>query len=245
MANDVPLIMTNMLNLGNRGLLDLDNAGQMLQVIMLSLDRLPISVFFNTGPRHDQDGSHHNRWIPTKIDQSGFASPGGSLKVRSSHLEYAYSHSAQDRNIMMYTTTSLPAFKSETCLSVGSPDNIYVVQPSAAIGDRFDKKNIISTCLLIEHWNSHSHEDLLRGAAFYVHDCAVFQEKGYRRAWRWLSQLKAANTESPNLEVTVYCPLRLRKVAASEQTALDKSRSYALDVSDFCNLRVNYGMYHP
>lgn len=245
MANDVPLIMTNMLNLENRGLLDLDSAGQMLQAIMLSLDWLPISVFYNTGPRHDQDGSHHNRWIPTKIDQSGFASPGVSLKVWSSHLEYAYSHSAQDRNTMMYTTAHLLAFKSETCLSVGSPDNIYVVQPSVAVDDRFDRKGFTSTCLLIEHWNSHSHEDLLRGAAFYVHDRAVFQEKGYRRVWRWLSQRKAKDTEPPNLDVTFYCPLRLRKVTASEQTALDKSRAYALGATESCNLRVSYGMYHP
>jgi hypothetical protein len=180
-ANDVPLIMTNMLNFSNRGLLDLDDAGHMFQTVLLSLDRVPISVFFNTGPRQGQDDPHLNRWIPTKIGSFGLATLQEFLTIQPSYLEYASSSQAEGRDVMVYTTNSILSLKAKTYISLGSPDFVCIVRPSVSTSDRFSTEDFTRTCLIIEQSNPCHHEDFLRGACFYVQDCA---EKRIFHLWR-------------------------------------------------------------
>ena len=231
MANDIPLIMTNMLNLINRGLLDLDDAGHMFQSILLSLDRVPISIFFNTGPRQGQDDHHLNRWIPTKIGSFGLVTSQEFLTIQPSYLEYTYSSQAEGRNVRAYTTESILPLKAKTYISLGSQDSVYTVRPSVSTSDRFSTVDFTRTCLIIEQSNPCSHEDFLRGACFYVQDSPEKRSK---------------NTELLNWDMTFYCPVRVRKIPADRDPLLSLRSIYALDyMKDSRKLRVRYGMFSP
>jgi hypothetical protein len=213
MANDVPLIMTNMLNLSNRGLLDLDEAGHMCQTILLSLDRVPISNFFNTGPRQGQDDHHLNRWIPTKIGSFGLAKSQEFLTIQPSYLECAYSSQAEGRDVMVYTTESILPLKVKTYISHGSQDSVYTVRPSVSNSDRFSTVDFTRTYLIIEQSNPCSHEDFLRGVCFYVQDSPEKRSK---------------NTELLNWDMTFYCPVRVRKIPADRDPLLSLRPTHAL-----------------
>lgn len=247
MVNGVPLIMTNMLNLGNRGLLDLDDAGQVFQMILLGLNRIPVSVLFNTGPRQEQDGDHQNRWIPTKISAKfGLALSQKSLTVRPTYLEYAHSYRASDQGVMVYTMKSILPLKAETHVSLGSPNDVYAVQPSVATSDQFNVGRFALTYLIVEHSNPSSHEGRMRGACFYGQVSTQDESKRVRHMWKRLSKRRTNNAESPNLIMTFYCALRLHEVTAGAYIALDVAPTCTLDrMKSTCNLRIRFGVSSP
>ena len=150
MARDVPLIMTNMLNLVGRRLLIMDSAEKMFQTILLSLNRMPMSIFFNTGPRQDQDDDHQNRWVPTKIGAFGLASSKQSLKICRTYLEYDFSCQAEDQDVAVFITKVLLPFKAETRISFLTPGSVYTVQPSVAERDRFTIEGFALTCVIVD-----------------------------------------------------------------------------------------------
>jgi len=67
MSRDVPVIMINIMDLDHGNLLAYHDAGQMFQAVMLSLSQLPLSIFFNIGPKHDPHGNHQNRRVLVQI----------------------------------------------------------------------------------------------------------------------------------------------------------------------------------
>jgi hypothetical protein len=87
MPNDLPVIITNTLDLDNRNILTYHDTAEMFQAILVSLTRLLMSLFFNTGPR--KDGKHQNRWVPVKIGADTLASDD-SLVVQFDHLLYRH-----------------------------------------------------------------------------------------------------------------------------------------------------------
>lgn len=63
---DIPVLITNMLDLENGDLLT-GETHEKFQAILLSLDKIPLPLFFNMGLRHAPYGDHQNRWIPVGI----------------------------------------------------------------------------------------------------------------------------------------------------------------------------------
>ena len=121
------MIITNIIGLENRGLLRYQEAGDMFQAILLSLDRLPLSIFFNTGPRQDQNGNHQNRWGPTKIDADTLASHGPFLKVHHSFLWFEYSDRDSGQQILVYTVDTIIQLGSEIDLHSESEGILFTV----------------------------------------------------------------------------------------------------------------------
>lgn len=92
MSEDVPIIMSNIMELDNRELLGYEDTGQMFAALFLSLESLPMSVFFNQGPRfedEDEDEVNLNRWLPVGIGNSLLSAQNGLL-MRSTHLIYPH-----------------------------------------------------------------------------------------------------------------------------------------------------------
>ena len=72
--NDIPLMVANILDFETQDLHQHKGAEEMFLRIILSLGVVPLTIFFNTGPRQDQSGSHQNRWVPLKISTSTLTS---------------------------------------------------------------------------------------------------------------------------------------------------------------------------
>jgi hypothetical protein len=187
-AENVPLIMTNMLNLGNRGLLDFDNASQMFQTILLSLNAIPVSIFFNTGPRHDQEGHHQNRWVPIKIGSFGLASCSPRLTIRPTYLEYAHSYETEIQEIRVYTTNTILPLKTKTYTHFQGIPGICAIEPIISINDEFDTLNFTGTCFIIERANRCNDGVFLRGACFYIRNGTELKHSSIRYIWERLSR---------------------------------------------------------
>ena len=242
MGMDVPLIMANMLDLVGRRLLEMDSAEQMFQTILLSLNQIPMSIFFNTGPRQDQDGDHRNRWVPTKIGAFGLASSEQSLKIHRNYLEYDFLDQAEDQEVAVYTTRSLLPFKAETCLSFRTSDSVYMVQPSVAPSDHFTIEGFALTCVVLDISSSGGPEDFVRAACFLGREV---KRNSIRHLWRQLKRCRRRNLGSVGLDLTFYCPLRMCLIAAGPNIAVNSTPIHVLDpVETACKLRVKYGMSH-
>lgn len=64
---DIYAIMASVLGFSPEKIMNLQNNAERLQVLLFSLPYLPMSLFFNTGPRHKQAEVHNNRWVPEDI----------------------------------------------------------------------------------------------------------------------------------------------------------------------------------
>ncbi|KPM40562.1 hypothetical protein AK830_g5997 [Neonectria ditissima] len=65
MANDIHIIVANILNINAFTILNMDNPQDRMAAILWSLDSIPLAIFFdNTSQRYKPDKFHNNRWLP-------------------------------------------------------------------------------------------------------------------------------------------------------------------------------------
>jgi hypothetical protein len=232
MPEDVPLILTNMMNLLNNRLVKLHDAGDMYQTILLSLRSIPMAVFYNMGPRQEISRHHLNRWVPTEIGSFGM-SRGSRLwwEIKSDCFELEYTERVRNQKTYMYIVGPNRPLKSGRYLKLGPASAVYRMTLGVDSDDGFDFNSFASACFLIEHRTTFDPSQaelskIYRGACFYVHHGET------------VSNRDAGCTD---VNMTFYCPLRLEKVTSVP------SHDHALEVYEpittSCTLRVKYGMY--
>ncbi|MCJ1262299.1 hypothetical protein MMC22_002169 [Lobaria immixta] len=238
MPSDVPLIITNILHFENRELLKSHEDGEMFQYIILSLDRPPLSIFFNTGPRQDQGGNHQNRWVPVKIGTDTLTS-NDPLTVCPSHLLYKYADQHSSGGTSIYTIDAILSLKSKVYLRSENEGIVYAVEPSNSSADQFDTEGFTSTCVIVENVDLPEWSGVKRGACFYVRDNNEIKPQGSRHWWH--QALRLNPIVLPGVDMTFYCPRRLQQVVHSEHLTLDKRNIYNLNsVKTTCDFRINY-----
>jgi hypothetical protein len=267
MDEDVPSIMANSLELIGLGSQDLIDAGHMYQTILISMGQIPLAIFFNTGPRQHQHAHHQNRWVPTRLSNASLlATPKLNpplFDVGWSDLEFqrCSCELANHEDIVLYTTKVVLPFCAQTYVSLGNPEDVYVVEPSVSTSDCFRSEAFSFTCLIVER-NAGSHQ--LRGACFYAEDSAQFDRMSIADLHDHLLGFSIVhvlqNLDFPAFarslrhlsmkwliwDVTFCCPLRLRRAAANELMALDPTTLHALECAgNPYKLRVRYGVYSP
>ena len=235
MPADVPLILTNILEFENHALLKHHEAGEMYQHILLSLGRLPVSIFFNTGPRQNAEGNHEYRWVPVKIGRE-FLTPDDLLTVFPSYLSYRYEDLDRERGISVYSIDALLPLKSKVYLhSEENEHNIYTIEPSMFETDQFDTKGFNSTCLIIEKAPlPGSAGRIWRGACVYVRE---------RRSYRLRCKPLDIPRFYPRIFMTFNCPLRLQQVMNSDPLPPNAEHVYSLkSIRSEYDVIINYGM---
>lgn len=210
---DIVLIFATALDLDIQSLLSNDsNEGQLFQSIVLSVTYLPFSLFFNTGPRLDQDGNHLNRWVPTKISRDLMTQP--ILSRQSSKLR-PYGKIPLD-GLLVYKMRGVLTLLSSGHLILSSGPHqarrIYSFGPSVSPSDRFVTTGYTSTYIFIEDRDLDEDCDIQRGACFY-NSAPEHEDSKWRSNFIW----------KPTRNMTFICPLRLRiwKYDESSMPTLD------------------------
>ncbi|KAF2011119.1 hypothetical protein BU24DRAFT_472277 [Aaosphaeria arxii CBS 175.79] len=237
MSNDLPIIITNILDLDNRNLLTYHDTADMFQAILLSLKRLPMSLFFNTGPR--KSGNHQNRWVPIKIGADTLALEN-QLVVRRNHL--LYRHRAEDTcsNLSVFTINKILSLKSTVYLHSASENVFYTAELPGDSADPLDTEGYTSTCVIIENVISPSDPDVRKGACFYARPKRKID---YRRGLRGRRLFCSRGyVETPGLELTFLYPIRLRKSGIDTLQTVNQERILLLNSIDECDIKINYGI---
>lgn len=244
MPEDVPMIMTNMLNLTNKGLLDLQDASQMYQAILLSLEAIPLAIFFNLGPRQDTGRQHQNRWIPTRIGEPRLSRYPQSWAVRSGYLELDYTQEMRKEGILVYIRNSAGPLPAKEHLELSGASATYYVRPGVDPDDKFDVGAFASMCYLIESPSAKGSNDVLRGACFYIHhdeQTGKFRSELDRvhALWRKMWCCKGDFKKVECYSMTFYCPLRFEK---SNEPLKNDDTMETLGVPNIpCKLQARYG----
>lgn len=227
MSRDVPVIISNILDLDNRDLLAYRDAGERFLAIMLSVKTLPLSIFYNFAPRQDQDGNHKNRWVPVQIGADTLKS-GKSLEIHSSYLLFkhriGFSDSPKHR---VYILNGIMPRAPEVRLWLAGTDKVFIVQQPEFQTDRLDTRAFTSTCMIVEKKANSDRPGVVRGASFYF--CQN-------------DELKSQKIRT--LDLTYNCPVRVRYTTRSDNLLPEQERKDVLvPVRDECDLRVGYGIF--
>ncbi|KAK0515204.1 hypothetical protein JMJ35_002583 [Cladonia borealis] len=195
-SKDIFIITAGALGLVPKSLLEPVEFERLFQSIILSLNSIPLSLFFNTGPKVDASGNHHNRWVPLKSSKD-LMTESHFLKRTKSHFTYRYifEEDTGGERILAYTTSTILLLKSRTYLRLEN-DRMYMIEPSVPDDDQFDAAEYGSSCLLLEDIASSGSSNTLRGALFFSRNNFVFSSSTQQRDIPWHC-------------LTFYCPIRL------------------------------------
>ncbi len=225
------------MNLETWSLLKYDEGYEKLLAILLSLDRIPLSIYFNTGPRHNPNGNHNNRWVPQVVSGDPLISCGW-LSVGPSHLSYKFigNSGSPEHAVSLYTVDTILPFESTLYLRDESEGVTYAVESPTSNVDELDTTGFITTYILIYKGPLPNGEHKRRGACFYA------TQNDELKFWRTPVVLRKIR-DVRRIELVFTCPLRLLEVESKDRAGLDLDRTYTLNsVAIPCQLRIKYGM---
>ncbi|KAL9109325.1 MAG: hypothetical protein Q9227_006080 [Pyrenula ochraceoflavens] len=165
---DVPMINTNILDFESLGFLRYHEAGDMFQAILLSLERIPLSIFFNTGLRQDPNGNHRNRWVPIEVGADTLASHLPLLKVHPSFVSLEYSDQGGADQISIYTVDTVTQLRSMMSLHSASEGLVFIADSHALGTDSLDTRGHTYSCIIVEKAATPDSRGGKRGAYFHV-----------------------------------------------------------------------------
>ncbi|KAK0514457.1 hypothetical protein JMJ35_003074 [Cladonia borealis] len=195
-STDYLWIMATTLDFDLRSLLKNCNRGQILQTMMVNLDSLPISLFFNTGPRDDPDGNHQNRWVPSRISKD-LMTQEHVHKIRFPSGLAMWGGFSRNETLSAFTMDGILPLKLPGRLVLESEATTYTFGPSLSPDDSFVTAGYSSTFIIIENRALGADNAIRRGACFY---CQPQQRRSSCLQWVW----------STPPRMTFICPLRLQ-----------------------------------
>ena len=245
-SNDVFLIVASILGLELRGLLTYYDAGEVFQTILLSVDGVPLSLFFNTGLRQNQSGNHQNRWVPLRISKDTLTADH-LLKIFPSYLSYEYSSNERREGISIYTIKSVLPLKSKVRLCSESERTLYIVSSSNSNADQLDTSGFTSTCIIVEEANESEQLSVKRGACFYIRDNPEVSHPHNSRRWYWALRILRLGRKCavrPKVDLVFSHPIRLQPDTKDKYSSLGIDEvHYLAPVRSPCEFKIQYGMF--
>ena len=225
-STDLCLILANLLGVKCSHLLKVENPEERLQILIFSLRKIPLSLFFNTGQRYDSDRHHHNRWVPVELSRDLLTSKTmlnfkrASLMLNS--LEYG-----EHRDISVYIVHEIiPPSRKLFSIRIGHTKLSFVFRTLAGDTDDFDTRGMHRTCLLVEN-EPLSPISQIRGAVFYV--------SKYTKSQR-----------GDKLSLVFHCPARVQKALGNRITQNHGRQCHlytAETISESSEIRILYSMW--
>lgn len=150
-----------------------------MRCIISSFRTLPLSLFFNTGPRLHQSANHLNRWMPIEVSNfilstgSTFELPGPKVSRYSDQGVRLKLHFESDIRGLLVDVT-IPKLGT---FILRRGRKRYAVVLNIDPLDQLDISDYNGTCIIFESFTSNL-GSLLRGACFYVVTSPTSQDDG-------------------------------------------------------------------
>lgn len=174
------------------------------------MDRIPLSIFFNAGPRQDQDINHRNRWIPSEIDNFGLEMTKEYMEVRQDRLMLVYHANSSSHGVVIYLYKRALRSNPPVYLSLGDGGPILLVEPLVSEHDSFNTSDFVLTCLMVNSIDmAHYKNSHLRGTCFYVDLVADFSRREVDTLWN--DCLDSSSARRLKLDLNFFCPLCVQK----------------------------------
>jgi hypothetical protein len=205
---------------------------EQFQAIILSHKELPLSLFYNTGPRFYSKAHHHNRWLPTKVSKDALSS--------DTTVELQIWNSRHCTSLLMLRNPKGPLSSSNTpiCLVwqavsntqpfqiVIGHDRVYRIKPVIEPFDSFNVTAFSYTCFIFENLKRGAHESA-RGACFYFNG---------REGQEKISAGRA------DLELVFCYPLRIFREIFFQHTQLGAMYK-AFETHPDCKVHIKFGKH--
>lgn len=229
-VDDVPLIISNILNLVNTQLLNYKEAEDKYLAILLGT-AVPLSLFSNTGPRCSAEDQGLNKWVPTCISGELLTSTV-TLEVSKNYL-FLRHFGWDDDNFSLYIVQAEDLTSVKSWIRLSDEDNdedtLYEMErPDICSGD-LDVDGSEQICILLEREEDESEWPSVRRGSYF----SIVESDGGRAQTRWRRQRFAS------LTLQFRGPLRFREALEFSPTATNKIIQ-ANRVVEFTNMKVLY-----
>lgn len=231
-AEDLYIVLASCLGFKLRQFQAFSTLEEKIQRIVFSFRDLPLSLFFNTGPRLHSASNHHNRWVPTQVSKDPLCDGCCRFVFPYFRTEPRYPDQAiylelQPCNealiFLINEIISMP-----TVYTIHTGNRNYLIEPVIQEGDAFQTTGYAATCLFISHDRTYGIEPT-RGACFFV------------------SPSQAAdivNHEQPIFEMVYFNPVRLKVMDDQEsEDGGDRECFSAHVIENTRSFRVRFGEY--
>ncbi|KAI9700600.1 MAG: hypothetical protein M1820_006754 [Bogoriella megaspora] len=195
MAEDTHIIIANLLDLYSHDVMGLSTKIERMQAMLLSFEFLPLSLFYNTGPRCED---LQNRWLPIE--------PSKSLMVCHPLLQRSPdgyrlldSKGPDCRPLILLTNSNIAGKGTFYVKATGQVENFHACVSC-------EEKHIapppgtISSCILIERNSEASSYDLSRGALL------------------WVTDIRNGPDSVEELRTMYCCPVQIRKPSPTPES---------------------------
>lgn len=189
MSKDIHVIVANLLDFNADAVMRLEEDERMGQMVF-SFNTLPVSLFFNTGPRFNQSGHHRNRWLPIEPSKIHLCAQP-TMTLAADYLTWIREDDNTHFHIWIIPGPTLDA----GTYVIRSLENVIsdIVEVLTPIEDQFNPTAYQALCILIDNRPENQTEE--RGALFYVTG----------------KQLAITLNEAPEeLQLVYHSPVRIR-----------------------------------
>jgi hypothetical protein len=229
MTEDQYIILANVLDLPILSLATLATSREKMQAIILSLNRVPFSLFLIVSPGQcDENVSHLNRWIPSRVT-SDILTAKSNAKVEPGYLTLENARLENGLELSIFQTSEFIPHSTTYCLLVpGHPeDRRYKVEAAATATHGVEHDRYCSTVLIVQDQQIDSDQRIL-GACFYTSESPRYEHS--REAEIWL---------------VFCCSVRISRINANDTSHLDTiSRDYvAQELPKDSNISIKYCTY--
>ena len=230
MPEDLHVIIANLLDFNADRIMDIELREERMRAMILSFDTLPVSLFWNAGPKWS-DGSHtdtgsNNRWIPSEPSKSELTM-APVMTVTAEWLEMILGPKSGAQVFSLHEN-GVGIFEQSSFLCSGLSEQVYDVtlldaQSDAKQAARYSVLPNASHYLIVESSKPPSSPTLTKGALF-------------RRL------LSESTDKDGVLRLSYCCPVSLR--ALGRDLSLDERHAIAESMDTGITVAVKYGQSH-
>lgn len=229
MTEDEYIILANVLDLPLLPLVTLATSRERMQTIILSLDRVPFSLFLNVYPGQcDENMSHLNSWVPSRVT-SDILTAKSNAKVEPGYLKLENARLENDLELSIYQVAeSIPHSSTYFLLVPNHPkDRRYKVEAAATTTHRVECDRCCSIILIVQDQQINDDYRML-GACFHISGSP-----------------KDEYSSGAGIRLVFCCSVRISRITANDTNHLEaNSRDYvAQKLPKDSNIFIKYCTY--